>query len=74
MSHDFEEPLTWSHNKVEGKQEYTSLLYIPKRAPFDLWNRDMARGLKLYVQRTFIIGGTVPAPVPALRQGCGGFQ
>ncbi len=55
VSHDFEEPLTWSHNKVEGKQEYTSLLYIPKRAPFDLWNRDMARGLKLYVQRTFIM-------------------
>lgn len=55
VSHDFEEPLTWSHNKVEGKQEYTSLLYIPKRAPFDMWNRDMARGLKLYVQRTFIM-------------------
>lgn len=55
ISHDFEEPLTWSHNKVEGKQEYTSLLYIPGRAPFDLWNRDMARGLKLYVQRTFIM-------------------
>ncbi|QIB64380.1 molecular chaperone HtpG [Kineobactrum salinum] len=55
VSHDFEEPLIWSHNKVEGKQEYTSLLYIPKRAPFDLWNRDMARGLKLYVQRTFIM-------------------
>ena len=55
MSHDFEEPLSWSHNKVEGKQEYTSLLYIPRRAPFDLWNRDMNRGLKLYVQRTFIM-------------------
>ncbi len=55
VSHDFEEPLSWSHNKVEGKQEYTSLLYIPRRAPFDLWNRDMARGLKLYVQRTFIM-------------------
>lgn len=55
ISHDFDEPLTWSHNKVEGKQEYTSLLYIPRRAPFDLWNRDMARGLKLYVQRTFIM-------------------
>lgn len=55
VSHDFDEPLTWSHNKVEGKQEYTSLLYIPRRAPFDLWNRDMNRGLKLYVQRTFIM-------------------
>jgi molecular chaperone HtpG len=55
VSHDFEEPLTWSHNKVEGKLEYTSLLYIPTRAPFDLWNREMSRGLKLYVQRTFIM-------------------
>jgi molecular chaperone HtpG len=55
VSHDFEDPLTWSHNKVEGKLEYTSLLYIPKQAPFDLWNREMARGLKLYVQRTFIM-------------------
>lgn len=55
VSHDFEEPLTWSHNKVEGKQEYTSLLYVPKRAPFDMWNREKPRGLKLYVQRTFIM-------------------
>ncbi len=55
VSHDFEDPLSWSHNKVEGKLEYTSLLYLPKRAPFDMWNRDMARGLKLYVQRTFIM-------------------
>ena len=55
VSHDFDEPLSWSHNKVEGKFEYTSLLYLPKRAPFDMWNRDMARGLKLYVQRTFIM-------------------
>ncbi len=55
VSHDFEDPLTWSHNKVEGKVDYTSLLYIPKRAPFDMWNRDMSRGLKLYVQRTFIM-------------------
>ncbi len=55
VSHDFDDPLTWSHNKVEGKLEYTSLLYLPRRAPFDLWNRDMARGLKLYVQRTFIM-------------------
>ena len=55
ISHDFEDPLTWSHNKVEGKLEYTSLLYLPKKAPFDLWNQDMNRGLKLYVQRTFIM-------------------
>ena len=55
VSHDFDEPLTWSHNRVEGKLEYTSLLYVPRRAPFDLWNRDAARGLKLYVQRTFIM-------------------
>ncbi len=55
VSHDFEDPIKWSHNKVEGKLEYTSLLYIPKRAPFDLWNREMSRGLKLYVQRTFIM-------------------
>jgi molecular chaperone HtpG len=47
--------LTWSHNKVEGKLEYTSLLYVPKHAPFDLWNRDAPRGLKLYVQRVFIL-------------------
>ena len=55
VSHDFEDPLTWSHNRVEGKLEYTSLLYIPARAPFDLWNRDVKRGVKLYVQRTFIM-------------------
>jgi molecular chaperone HtpG len=55
ISHDFEDPLSWSHNKVEGKLEYTSLLYLPKKAPFDMWNREMARGLKLYVQRTFIM-------------------
>jgi molecular chaperone HtpG len=55
VSHDFDEPLSWSHNRVEGKFEYTSLLYLPKRAPFDMWNREMARGLKLYVQRTFIM-------------------
>jgi molecular chaperone HtpG len=55
VSHDFEDPLTWSHNRVEGKLEYTSLLYVPKRAPFDLWNREAPRGLKLYVQRVFIM-------------------
>ncbi len=55
ISHDFEDPLTWAHNKVEGSSEYTSLLYIPKKAPFDMWNRDKQRGLKLYVQRVFIM-------------------
>jgi molecular chaperone HtpG len=55
ISHDFVDPLCWSHNRVEGKREYTSLLYIPARAPFDLWNRDAPRGLKLYVQRVFIM-------------------
>ncbi|PIE39386.1 MAG: molecular chaperone HtpG [Gammaproteobacteria bacterium] len=55
ISHDFNAPLKWSHNKVEGKLEYTSLLYLPAKAPFDMWNRDMNRGLKLYVQRTFIM-------------------
>jgi molecular chaperone HtpG len=55
ISHDPQEPLTWTHNRVEGKLEYTSLLYIPKHAPFDLWNRETPRGLKLYVQRVFIM-------------------
>ena len=55
VSHDFEDPAVWSHNRVEGKLEYTSLLYVPKRAPFDLWNREAPRGLKLYVQRVFIM-------------------
>ena len=55
LSHDFADPLTWSHNRVEGKREYTSLLYIPSAAPFDLWNREAPRGLKLYVQRVFIM-------------------
>jgi len=55
LSHDFADPLIWSHNKVEGKREYTSLLFIPATAPFDLWNRDVPKGLKLYVQRVFIM-------------------
>lgn len=55
VSHDHEDPLSWSHNRVEGKLEYTSLLYLPQKAPFDMWNREAARGLKLYVQRTFIM-------------------
>ena len=55
LAHDFTDPLAWSHNKVEGKREYTSLLYLPARAPFDLWQREAARGLKLYVRRVFIM-------------------
>ncbi|MEG3109909.1 MULTISPECIES: molecular chaperone HtpG [unclassified Pantoea] len=55
IAHDFSDPAIWSHNRVEGKQEYTSLLYIPARAPFDMWNRDTKHGLKLYVQRVFIM-------------------
>ena len=55
LAHDFADPLTWSHNRVEGKREYTSLLYVPATAPFDLWNRETPRGLKLYVQRVFIM-------------------
>ncbi|OTQ31774.1 molecular chaperone HtpG [Gilliamella apicola] len=55
LSHDYADPLSWSHNRVEGKQEYTSLLYIPAKAPWDMWNRDNKHGLKLYVQRVFIM-------------------
>ena len=55
ISHDYADPLTWAHNRVEGKQEYTSLLYIPSQAPFDMWNRDQRHGVKLYVQRVFIM-------------------
>lgn len=55
ISHDFNDPLAWSHNKVEGKLEYTSLLYVPAHAPFDLYHRDAAKGLKLYVQRVYIM-------------------
>ena len=55
LAHDFEDPLCYSHNRVEGKHEYTSLLYVPKRAPFDLYQRESPRGLKLYVRRVFIM-------------------
>ncbi len=55
IAHDFQDPLTWSHNKVEGKLDYTSLIYIPSKAPYDLWQREAPRGLKLYVQRVFIM-------------------
>jgi molecular chaperone HtpG len=55
VGHDFDAPLAWTHNRVEGRQEYTQLLYIPSRAPFDLWSRDHRHGLKLYVRRVFIM-------------------
>ncbi len=55
VAHDFEDPLLWSHNRVEGKLEYTSLLYVPQRAPFDLWDRERRHGIKLYVRRVFIM-------------------
>jgi molecular chaperone HtpG len=55
ISHDWEDPLIWSHNRVEGKQEYISLLYVPSHAPYDLYNRERPRGLKLYVKRVFIM-------------------
>lgn len=55
VSHDFEDPLAWTHNRVEGRSEYTQLLYLPKRAPFDLYDRDAKRGVKLYVKRVFIM-------------------
>jgi molecular chaperone HtpG len=55
VSHDFEDPLAWSHNRVEGRSEYTQLLFVPKRAPFDMFERDAKRGVKLYVKRVFIM-------------------
>ena len=55
VAHDFEAPLAWSHNRVEGRKEYTQLLYLPSRAPFDLWDREHRRGIKLYVRRVFIM-------------------
>jgi molecular chaperone HtpG len=55
VSHDFQDPLKWSHNRVEGKLDYTSLLYIPSKASFDLYQRESPRGVKLYVQRVFIM-------------------
>jgi len=55
VGHDFEDPLAWTHNRVEGKLEYTSLLFLPGRAPFDLWDREQRHGVKLYVQRVFIM-------------------
>lgn len=55
VAHDFEAPLAWTHNKVEGSKEYTQLLFLPARAPFDLWDREHRRGIKLYVKRVFIM-------------------
>lgn len=55
IAHDFENPLAWTHNRVEGRNEYTQLLYIPQRAPFDMWDRDARRGVKLYIKRVFIM-------------------
>ncbi|HKO67032.1 MAG TPA: molecular chaperone HtpG, partial [Burkholderiaceae bacterium] len=64
VSHDFSDPLAWTHNRVEGRTEYIQLLYLPERAPFDLWDRDQRHGLKLYVRRVFIMedaGDLLPA-------------
>ncbi|MCV5410158.1 molecular chaperone HtpG, partial [Escherichia coli] len=55
VAHDFEDPMLWGHNREDGAQEDTSLLYVPARAPFDLYNREQKHGLKLYVQRVFIM-------------------
>jgi molecular chaperone HtpG len=55
LAHDHQDPLTWTHNRVEGRSEYTQLLYVPSHAPFDMWNRDHRGGLKLYVKRVFIM-------------------
>ncbi|MFW6259237.1 MAG: molecular chaperone HtpG, partial [Halochromatium sp.] len=55
ISHDFDEPLAWAHNRVEGTNEYTALLYLPKRAPWDMWDREQKHGVKLYVRRVFIM-------------------
>lgn len=57
ISHDFEAPLAWTHNKVEGAHDYTLMLYVPRKAPFDLWQRDMKKGIKLFVNRVYIMDG-----------------
>jgi molecular chaperone HtpG len=67
VARDFTDPLAWSHNRVEGRREYTSLLYVPARAPFDLFQRDAARGLKLYVRRVFIMDDAEHLSPPYLR-------
>jgi len=75
LSHDFADPLVWSHNRVEGKRDYTSLLFVPATAPYDLWNRDVPKGLKLYVQRVFIMDDAEQflAVIPAFRERHCGF-
>ncbi len=67
LSHDYEPPLAWAHHKVEGNLEYTSLLYIPQKAPFDLWDREQQRGVKLYVKRVFIMDRAAELLPPYLR-------
>jgi molecular chaperone HtpG len=67
VSHDFGEPLAWTHNRVEGKSEYIQLLYIPSRAPFDLWDRNSKHGVKLYVKRVFIMDDAEQLLPPYLR-------
>jgi molecular chaperone HtpG len=67
VAHDFETPLAYTHNKVEGTKEYTQLLYIPSRAPFDLWDRDHRRGIKLYVRRVFIMDDAAHLMPPYMR-------
>ena len=71
LSHDFADPLLWAHNKVEGNQEYTSLLYVPSKAPWDLFNREHKHGLKLYVQRVFIMDDAEQFMPNYLRFMCG---
>jgi molecular chaperone HtpG len=67
VSHDYEDPLAWTHNRVEGSTEYTQLLFIPSRAPLDLWNREKAAGVKLYVKRVFIMDEAEALLPPYLR-------
>src|SRR5512147_1563716 len=67
VSHDFGEPLAWTHSRVEGRTEYTQLLYIPARAPFDLWDRTQRHGIKLYVKRVFIMDDAEQLMPPYLR-------
>jgi len=67
VAHDFEDPMTWIHNRVEGRNEYTSLLYVPARAPFDMWDREQRHGVKLYVRRVFIMDDAEQLLPPYLR-------
>jgi molecular chaperone HtpG len=67
VSHDFGEPLAWTHNRVEGRTEYIQLLYVPERAPFDLWDRNQRHGIKLYVRRVFIMDDAEQLMPPYLR-------